>query len=106
MGPSIATRKGDRVLFPDKEISLTMTFFCTIEYRWPTWITVAAGLYRAMATYSLLLGISPRPLPNAWEKQRPSLTARLSASTAKAGHAQRSPIPPRCSASLLSICSI
>jgi hypothetical protein len=32
VGPSIATRKGDRVLFPDKEISLTMTFFCTIEY--------------------------------------------------------------------------
>jgi hypothetical protein len=32
VGPSIATRKGDRVLFPDKEISLTMTSFCTIEY--------------------------------------------------------------------------
>jgi hypothetical protein len=32
VGPSIAARKGDRVLFPDKEISLTMTFFCTIEY--------------------------------------------------------------------------
>ena len=32
MGLSIATRKGDRVLSPDKEISLTMTFFCTIEY--------------------------------------------------------------------------